>query len=452
MKIIVVGCGKIGSTIIHNLVGEGHDIVALDYNADIINDITNMYDVMGICGNAIDYETLEEAGVKEAALFVAVTSHDELNMLSCRIAKKMGAALTVARIRNPEYNGQSLDFMCDVLDISKSINPELLAAQELFNILKFPSAVKVEYFSRGNFEMIELKLRDNSILDGMSLIDLRNKYKSKVLISAVQRDDKVVIPDGKFVLKSADRISITATPAEIQRFLDELGLLQKKARNIMIMGGSKIAYYLSKMLLDEGNTVKIIEKKRERCKQLCELLPKAVIINGDGAEQELLFEEGITELDAFVSLTGMDEENILISIFAASQNVPKVISKINRTELASMAEKLGLDIIVSPKDITASVVVRYARAVEYSLGSSVETLYKIMDGHAEALEFHVRDDFEHINVPFKDLELKSNILIAGIIRGMDSIIPGGNDYILPGDNVIVLAAEHKLNSLSDIVK
>ncbi|MBE6008131.1 MAG: Trk system potassium transporter TrkA [Lachnospiraceae bacterium] len=452
MKIIVVGCGKIGTTIIHNLVSEGHDVVALDYNAEIINDITNMYDVMGICGNATDYETLVEAGVKESGLFVAVTSHDELNMLSCRIAKKMGAGLTVARIRNPEYNGQSLDFMCDVLDISKSINPELLAAHEIFNILKFPSAVKVEYFSRGNFEMIELKLRDNSILDGMSLMDLRNKYKSKVLISAVQRDDKVVIPDGRFVLKSADRISITATPSEIQSFLNELGLLQKKARNIMILGGSKIAYYLSKMLLNEGNTVKIIEQKRERCLELCDALPNAVIINGDGAEQELLFEEGITELDAFVSLTGMDEENILISIFAASQNVPKVISKVNRTELAAMAEKLGLDTIVSPKDTTANIIVRYARAVENSLGSSVETLYKLMDGQAEALEFNVRNDFEHINIPFKDLEFKSNILIAGIIRGKESIIPGGNDYILPGDNVIVLASGHKLNDLSDIIK
>lgn len=452
MKIIVVGCGKIGSTIVKSLVNEDHNVVALDYNAEIIGNITNMYDVMGVCGNATDFETLEEAGVDKADLFIAVTSNDELNMLSCRMAKKMGATYTIARIRNPQYNDRSLGFLCDVFDISKSINPELLTAHEIFNILKFPSAIKVEKFSGGKFEMIELMLKSDSVLDGVKLSDLRNKYKAKVLICAVQRDDEVVIPDGNFVLRSEDRINLTANHDQLEMFLRELNIVTKKARNIMILGGSKTAHYLAKMLTDAGNTVKIIEKNRERCRELCEALPKAIIINGDGAQQEVLFEEGINELDAFVSLTGMDEENILVSIFASSRNVPKLITKVNRNELAEMAEKLGIDCIISPKEITADIVVRYARAVENSLGSQVETLYKLLDGKAEALEFNVGSDSPLVGVPLKYLELKPNILMAGILRGRETIIPGGNDYIVAGDKVVVLAANHRLNDLADVLK
>lgn len=453
MKIIVVGCGKIGTTVVAEFVKEGHDLVALDYNPQIISEITNTYDVMGVCGNATDYETLQEAGVEKAELFVAVTSDDELNMLSCLIAKKMGASHTIARIRNPEYNDKSLDFMCRLLDVNMAINPELLAAKEMFNILKFPSAVKVENFSSGNFEMIEIRLKKDSVLDGVKLSDLRSTYQSKVLICAVQRGDDVFIPDGNFVLRSDDRISLTTTPAEIQKFLRELGILQKSARNIMILGGSRTAYYLAKMLTNAGNSVKIIEQDRCKCRELCELLPKAVIVHGDGAQQEVLFEEGIATLDAFVALTGMDEENILISIFASSQNVPKVISKVNRTELAAMAEDLGIDTIVSPKEITADILVRYARAVKNSMGSNVETLYKLVDGKAEALEFNVRDDTRLVNIPLKDLKLKPNILIGGIIRGRrKTIIPGGFDVIMPGDKVVVMAANQRLHDLSDILK
>lgn len=373
-------------------------------------------------------------------------------MLSCRMAKKMGATYTIARIRNPQYNDQSLGFLCDVFDISKSINPERLTAHEIFNILKFPSAIKVEKFSGGKFEMIELVLKSDSVLDGVKLSDLRHKYNAKVLICAVQRDDEVVIPDGNFVLRGDDKINLTANHDQIELFLRELNVLSKKARNVMILGGSKTAYYLSKMLIEAGNTVKIIEKNRDRCRELCEALPKAIIINGDGAQQEVLFEEGINELDAFVSLTGMDEENILVSIFAASRNVPKLITKVNRNELAEMASKLGIDCIISPKEITADIVVRYARAVKNSLGSQVETLYKLLDGKAEALEFNVSSGSPLIGIPFKDLQIKPNILMAGILRGRETIIPGGNDYVLAGDKVVVLAANHRLDDLADVLK
>ena len=451
MNIIVVGCGKIGTTILSSLVAEGHNVVALDSNPNTINEITNLYDAIGICGNGNDCDTLSEAGVEKAELFVAVTGSDEFNMLSCFLAKRMGAKHTIARIRNPEYNDQNLGFIKKQLGLSMAINPDLLAAQELFNILKLPSAAKIETFSRRDFEMIELKLRQESVLDGVSLIELRKKYDVKLLVCVVQRDNEVFIPDGSFVLKSGDKIGITATTSEILRFLKMLGVMQKQARNIMILGGSRTAYYLSKMLMGIGNTVKIVEKDHKRCLELSETLPNAVIINGDGAGQELLNEEGLSSMDAFISLTGMDEENILISFYAAAQNVPKVISKVNRDEFMYLAEKIGLDCTISPKNIISDILVRYARALENSLGSNVETLYQIMDGKAEALEFNIVADSAVTEIPLKDMKLKPNTLIAGIMRGRRIIIPSGDDLILPEDKVVIITSGYKLNDISDIL-
>ena len=333
-----------------------------------------------------------------------------------------------------------------------SINPERLAAHEIFNILKFPSAVKIDSFSRRSFEMIEFRLKDDSVLDGLTLSGFRDKYKTQVLICCVLRDDEIFIPGGNFVLKSGDKISLAATHTDITKLFKELGLSQKQSKNVMILGGSRISYYLSEMLASAGISVKIIDRNEKNCELLSDLLPKAVIINADGSQQDLLLEEGLTTMDAFVSLTGMDEENILISIFAATQNVPKVISKVNKDELASMAEKLGLDTIVSPKKIVSDVIIRYARALRNSLGSSVETLYKVMDGHAEALEFIVKDDARIVNIPLKNLRLKKNILIGGITRDRKRIVPGGNDVILPGDHVIIIAANQRLQELADILE
>ncbi|MBQ2815727.1 MAG: Trk system potassium transporter TrkA [Clostridia bacterium] len=451
MNIIVVGCGKIGKTILASLVAEGHNVVALDSNPETINEITNLYDAIGICGNGNDCDTLSEAGVEKAELFVAVTGSDEFNMLSCFLARRMGAKHTIARIRNPEYNDQNLGFIKKQLGLSMAINPDLLAAQELFNILKLPSAAKIETFSRRDFEMIELKLRQESVLDGISLIELRKKYDVQLLVCVVQRDNEVFIPDGSFVLKSGDKIGITATTSEILRFLKMLGVMQKQARNIMILGGSRTAYYLSKMLMGIGNTVKIVEKDHKRCLELSETLPNAIIINGDGAGQELLNEEGLSSMDAFISLTGMDEENILISFYAAAQNVPKVISKVNRDEFMYLAEKIGLDCTISPKNIISDILVRYARALENSLGSNVETLYQIMDAKAEALEFNIAAQSAVTEIPLKDMKLKPNTLIAGIMRGRKIIIPSGNDMILPEDKVVIITSGYKLNDISDIL-
>ncbi len=452
MNIIVMGCGKIGTTIVESLIAEGHDVTAIDKNPDVITEITNVYDTMGVCGNGADCDNLSDAGIENADLFVAVSASDELNMLSCFIAKKMGAKHTICRVRNPEYNEKELNFMRQHLEISMAINPEALAGKALYNLLKLPSAVKVDTFSGKNFEMVELRLKDDSKLAGLSLIELRKKYKANYLVCVVQRGDEVFIPDGSFVLAAGDKIGVTAPVMELQKLMKEAGIQQKQARNVMIMGASRTAYYLSKLLLGSGNSVKIIERDKDRAAHVSDILPEAVVLHGNGAEQELLLEEGIRSTDAFVALTGMDELNILISCYANSQNVPKVISKVNRQELADMASKLGLETIVSPRKIIADILVRYARALENSLDSQMETLYKLMDGKVEALEFNVLPDSKLIDIPLRDLRLKEGILIAGIIRGRKSIIPSGNDMILAGDRVIIIAAGRRIQNLSDTIK
>lgn len=454
MRIVVVGCGKIGSTVIESLLAEGHDITAVDSRKQIIDDIINIYDIMGVCGNGVDYDTLEEAKVGGAELVVATTDSDELNMLVCFFAKKMGASYTVARIRNPEFNDKNTAYMKQFLDISLIVNPELLVAQEIFNICRLPAATNIETFSRRDFEMVELTIRDGSPLVGMSLMNLRKKYPANYLICVVNRKAETFIPDGNFVLESGDHIALTANFAEAQKLLKMLGIVKKQSKNIMILGASTITYYLSKLLLKSGSRVTIIEKDIERCNHLAELLPSAVIINGDGAKQEILLESGIDSADAFTALTGFDEENILISFFASSREVPRVVTKIDRNELAAMAEKLGIDSITSPKKAVSNVITSYARALENTLGSNVETMYKLMDGSVEALEFKVQSDFKYQNTEIKDMQLKENVLVAGIIRKRKAFIPSGSDKILSGDKIIVISKSkgQAMNDLSDIVK
>ena len=451
MKIIVVGCGKIGRSMVQSLTAEGHDLLVIDNDPTVLNETTDIYDVMGVCGNTVDCDTLTEANVKNADILVATTDSDEVNMLTCFLAKKLGAKHTVARIRNPEYNDQSLGVLRQHLDLSISLNPELLVAEEISNILQLPSAVKIERFSRRNIEMVEIILPIGSPLDGINLIKMREKYKADYLICTVQRDNKVYIPDGHFELHNGDRIGVVATHNEITKLLGWLGLLRKRAKSVMILGGGKPSYYLAKKLISLGVDVKIIEKQADRCEFLAAEIPEAVIIHGDGAQQELLLEEGISSMDAFVSLTGMDEENIMLSIFASMQSVPKVVSKINRDELLTMAEKLGVETIVSPSTLTTNIIVRYARALENSKGSNVETLYKLMDGNAEALEFNAKADSEVTGVLIRDIKLKPNVLIAGITRGRKTIIPSGSDMIMTGDRVIIISAEQRLHDLDDIL-
>ena len=452
MKIIIVGCGKIGKSFVRNLTSEGHDVLVVDNNSTVLNETADTFDVMGVCGNAVDCDTLLEADVENADVLVAVTDSDEINMLACHLARTLGAKHAVARIRNPEYNDAGLGFLRQQLNLSITLNPEMLVADEISNILQLPSAAKIERFSGRNIEMVEIKIPQDSSLSGLNLIKMREKYKANYLICTVQRDNQVFIPDGRFELQAGDKIGLVAEHSEVEKLLSMLGLLKKRAKSVMILGGGRPSYYLAKRLISLGVDVKIIEQRLDRCEFLASELPEAVIIHGDGAQQELLLEEGIGNMDAFVSLTGMDEENIMLSIFASMQNVPKVVAKINRDELLTMAEKLGVESIVSPSHLSTNIIVRYARALENTKGSNVETLYKLVDGKAEALEFKVAYGSKVVGIPFKEIKLKKNILIAGITRDRKTIIPSGNDMILGGDRVIVVSADQRLHDLNDILR
>lgn len=452
MNIIIVGSGKIGTTILEQMVKEGHDVVAVDSNPDVVGALSNQYDVMCVCGNGVDCETLEEAGADKAQLLIAVTGSDEFNMLCCFMAKKMGVKNTIARIRNPEYNDQSLGFIKQTLDISLAINPDSLAAKELFNLLQLPSALSVETFSRRNFEIVEVLLKPDSPLDSMSLMEMKKKFPGAYLVGSVKRDGKEVIPDGSFVLKGSDHIGLIGTTAELERLLRALGMMQERAKNVMVIGASRSAFYLAKMLLKSGCSVTIVDKDKEICQTFAEALPEAVIVCGDAAQEELLLEEGLDAADAFVTLTGNDEENILLSYQALSRGVGKVITKIHRQEFSSMAAKLGLDCVISPRKLMSDVLTRYARALENSMGSKIETLYKLMGGDTEAAEFKVEEDFAFAGIELKKLKIKKNTLIAGILRGRRAIIPTGADCILPGDRVVTLTAGFPLTDLADIME
>lgn len=452
MKIIVVGGGKIGATIIESLVSEGHDITVVDQDSAVVSEMVEQYDCIGFCGSGTDCSALEESGVAGCELFIAVTGSDEFNMLSCFMARAMGAKHTIARIRKPEHNDRDLSFIRKQLGLSMAINPERLAAQEIFNILKLPSAIKTESFSRRSFEMIELRIKENYGLDGLSLVEARRRFKATFLICAVQRGEEVFIPDGNFVLRNGDRIGITASAPETARLLKLFGLENRQVKSVMILGATMTSFYLAKMLTAAGNAVKIIDQSQEKCEQFSDLIPDAVMINGDVTAQEVLLEEGIKSTDAFVALTGIDEENILLSLFASSQNVPKVIAKINRDDFAALSEKIGIESIVSPRHLIADVLVRYARGLENSRGSKMETLYKIMDAKAEVLEFDISSDCAIIGTPLKKLELKKNTLVAGIVRNRRPFIPTGEDCICDGDMVIVCAAGHRINDITDIIR
>ena len=451
MKIILVGCGKIGVALIGALVAEGHDLVVIDNRREVLDELTNQYDVMCMEGNGADCEALLEAGVDKSELFIAVTGSDELNMLMCFLAKRQGAGHTIARIRNPQYNDKSLSFLRQQLDLDLPVNPELLTAQELYHVLKLPAASKVETFSRRSFEMVELRLKEDSPLLGQRLMDLRSRFKAKFLICVVQRENEVIIPRGDFVLHAGDRIGLTADRAELWKLLRATGLAKRQAKNVTLLGGSRIAFYLAKMLLNSGTDVTLIDTDKSICHKFSDLLPGIRVYCGDGTQRELLQEAGLLEQNAFVTLTGMDEENIIVAYYARTQKVSQVIAKVNRDEMAAMAEQMGLESVISPKTVVVNVVLRYVRALQSSMGSSIENLYQLMEGRAEALEFIVQGETGYTGIPLKSLRQKKNVLIGGILRDRKAIIPAGDDMILPGDHVVVIAGHRRLNALEDIL-
>lgn len=452
MKVVIIGDGKVGGTITNELSGEGHDIVVIDQDPAVLTNASNTMDIISVQGNGASIAVQERAGVPDADLLIAATSLDEVNMLSCLVANKLGVANTIARVRNPEYYEQ-INLLKDELGLSMAVNPEHAAAAEILRLLRFPSALKIELFARGRVELVEIKIAAHSVLDGMPLWAIYKEFQVKVLICAVQRAGEVIIPNGNFVLQAGDKINLTAPHNEIERFFRTIGIFRTGVKSVIMIGGGRLSYYLSKSLLAMHVRVKIIEKDYERCEYLCEMLPDAVIIHGDGTDRELLQEEGLEKTDALVCLTGMDEENIVVSLYAKARKVSKVIAKINRISFDEILENLDIDGFISPKTIAANNIVRYVRAMQNSLGSSnVETLHKLINEQVEALEFKVREKSPVVGIPLKDLKTKDGLLVATIIRGMRVIIPGGNDSIEIGDSVIIVTTNKRLTDLRDILK
>lgn len=454
MKIVIVGAGKIGMALIEQLATE-HNVTVIDQNPQRVENIVNAYDVMGVCGNGANYGIQQEAQVDKADLLISTGPSDETNIFICLVAKKLGVRRTIARIRNPEYEEQ-LRFMREDLGLSMSINPDRAAAREIARVLRFPAAMKVESFSKGRLELIEYRMPEDSALDGTHLSDLYRHIKVRVLICAVARGSETIIPSGDFVLRAGDTIYLTAAPDQLALFFQHLGVFRKKASSAILVGASKIGYYLAAQLLDMGMSVKIIEQKEDLCVRISEQLPKAMVICGDGTDNELLREEGLEQVDAFVALTDIDEANVLMALSAARQSEDhcKVVAKVNRRPLIDLVSAHRMvDSIFSTSSVTTEIIVQYVRAMESASGAKVKTLYRLVDGAVEALEFHVSSDVPFIGVPLKDMTLKSGILIAGIVRHNGKIvIPSGGDELRLGDDVIVVTTNTSLQDIHDIIK
>ena len=451
MKIIIVGCGKVGTTLAEQLNRENHDITLIDCDSEALQSISDSTDVMSVTGNGAVYQVQMEAGIKEADLLIATTNSDELNMLCCLIAKKAGNCHTIARIRNPEYSAE-INYIREELNLSLAINPELAAAREIARLLRFPNAIKIELFAKGRIELLKFMIPKDSILDRMKVMDVVSRLKSNVLICAVERGDDVVIPDGNFEMRGGDKISFIAPHADCADFFRKAGIENNTVNSAMFVGGGKLTVYLAKALADTKIKIKIIEQDEERCRILSELLPHAMIIHGDGSDQKLLLEEGIRQTEAFASLTGFDEENILLSLYAASQSRAKLITKVNKIAFENVINALNLGSVIYPKMLTADIILQYVRAMQNSMGSNVETLYKIVANRAEALEFRVMNDPAIVGIPLEKLRLKDNLLVACINRNGRIRSPRGKDVIETGDRVIIVTTNTGLNDLKDILK
>lgn len=450
MKIVIIGDGKVGYKLAKQLSSEKYDIILIDNNEEKLRKSIERMDVFCVAGEGGSVEVQQRADVPHADLVIACTSTDECNMLSCLIARRLGARHTIARVRNPIYYKQ-IDFLKKDLHLSMVVNPELIVAGDITRLLLFPDASKVETFVKGRVELVEFPIHCGK-LEGLSLSELYARFQVQVLVCAVESGETVLIPDGDYILKAGDKLHIAASHQNMEQFFKKIALRKEKIKNAMICGGGRVAYYLASQLCNLGMNVKIIERNRERCEELCELLPKATIINGDATEHDLLIEEGIEKTDAFIALTGMDEENIIMSLFASKQSVSKVIVKINEDRRVMMIDELGLDSIVSAKTATADAILGYVRARRNSqCSANVETMYQLLDGRVEALEFIIKSENAYTGVPLKDLNLKVNNIIACIARGRKIIIPNGDDSIQVGDSVVIITMTKQIRDLDDIL-
>lgn len=450
MNIIIVGCGKVGQKLAKELSQEKeHNITVIDLRYDVVQNLINECDIMGVCGSCSELDTLTDAGVADADLLIAATGADELNLLTCFMAKKIGGCQTIARVRNPEYTKEVHIFKED-LGLAMVINPEDTAAREIARILRFPSVIKIDTFAKGRVEILKFKVANDSPIANMKISDMGVKFGGDVLVCGVERADSAYIPNGDFVINGGDLVSIVSSPAACVSFFKRIGVKTNSVKDTIIVGGGATAYYLAKQLISSGIRVKIIEQNASRCEKLCELLPKASVINADGTENRVLLEEGLERAESFVTLTNIDEENVLLSLFAKTKMKGKIVTKVNRIEYDDVIDGLDLDTVIYPKNITADYIVRFVRAKNNSMGSNIETMHLILDGKAEALEFRIAENSPIEGIPLEQLKLKDNTRIACINRKGNIITPHGKDTIQAKDTVIVVTTHKGTNDISDI--
>lgn len=451
MKIAIIGAGKIGSSIAAELSGENHDIVLIDPDREVVERLTNELDVLGVCGNGMIEADQREAGIPRSDIVLAVTRSDETNIVCCLIAKALGAAHTVARVRDPELSVQSR-FMRDKLGIDLLVNPEAEAAAEIARHLRYPNAEHVDCFGRGKADLVAVRIPAKSPVAGVPLRDFGKALKLKVLACAIEREGEVVIPDGGTTLTAGDVVYFTGTYQSIDALFRRLGLTSAPVRSMLVVGGGRITHYLARTLLDSGMRVKIVERDRDKCERLAEALPKATVICGDGADKKLLVEEGIDLVNSFVSLTGNDEFNIILSLYAKTHGVEKVVTKVNSESFTELLGTLDLGTIISPRAVTGEQTAKFARSVQVPEGGSgISALYKIIGDKAEAVEFRVDDNEKFAGRNLRDITLKPGVILACVTRGKEIFIPDGDSTVEEGDLVVVISAAHKFTRLDEIL-
>lgn len=451
MNIVIAGSGKIGMTLTSLLSKEDHDITIIDLNPKALEKVQNEFDIMIVQGHCASRSVLEEAGAEEADILIAATGIDEVNLLCCLIARKLGCKRTIARVRNWEY-ASNVGILREELGLSFVVNPEDSCAREIFNTLQFPSFLGREQFVQGRAEIVRLKVDEDSVLVNLPLTKLQSVAKEKVLVCAVDREGEVTIPDGHFVIQTGDELFISARGAVLAKLIRNLNLASHRISHVTMVGGSRVAFYLSFRLIQSHVGVRIIERNPQRCQELSELLPEADIVEGDGTDQDVLLAEGIKNTDALIALTGIDEENIVLSMYAQKLNVPTIITKCGRLQYNEMLCKLGIDNVVSPQMSCSEEVARYIRAMETSSGNDIVTMHSIAGGKAEALEFVADKDSRIVGKPLSRLNLKKGTLISSISHGAQTMIPAGDSIVQRGDSVVIVATGHHIKDLDDILE
>ena len=449
MKIIIAGAGRVGYVVAESLEAEGHDITLIDRDAETIEHAANELDVICCLGSATNPDTLREAGAESADVLMAVTESDEVNMICALAARRLGAKYIVARIRDPEYLAQT-EFLREAIGLSVIVNPEYELAKEISRILRFPSAVRVETFSKGSVEMLDYRVPEGSPLNGLNLREIARRFDTKVLVTVVERGDEASIPHGDFTLHSGDKLCLMGESREMQRFFSAVGGKRRRIKNVMIMGGSRTSVYLADLLDQSGISVTVLDRSRERCGELCDLIPHARIVCGDATRDEVLLEEGVRGADAFVALTGDDGDNIVTAMYAKRCGVPKTVVKVNMRHFSGMLDGEN-DSMIAPKEIVAQQITGFVRAISNSADwGSVETLHKLAGGKVEALEFKVGEGAHCIGVPLCDLKLRRGVLISAVVRGEKTMIPNGLTVIEKGDHAVVVAPAGMLKDINDM--